>query len=110
MTIVSIAKLDDFIAELRECVYRINLPVRWHEVRAAEQKEAISFEVGAWATVLVGNEAEADSYLAECLIPCGRDSKAGNDGTANAAKAKAKLAEACDDMNLKLRPGKWEVY
>jgi hypothetical protein len=111
MTVLSIGTLGDFIAELREFKHRITLPVRWHGIRSAEQKEAVSFEVGAWATAIIGVDTDPDAYLAECMIACGRDSKATqNEGTVNAAKARTKLAEACDDIGLALRPGKYEVF
>lgn len=111
MSVVSIASLEDFIAELREFKHRVTMPVRWHQVRVAEQVEAISFEVGCWATAMVGLDTEPDCYLAECFTPCGRDSKAtGSAGTENAAKCRQRLAEACDDIGLPLRPGKLEVY
>jgi hypothetical protein len=114
MTTVSVASLADFIQELRDYAVRIKLPVRWHVLRQPEQKECVSFEVGAWATAMVGLETDPDAYLVECFMPCGRDAKAvgnGKEGSDNADKARAKLAEACDDTGcLQLRPGKLEVY
>jgi hypothetical protein len=113
MQVVAVAKLSDFIDEVREEAHRVaNRMVRWHVLRNPEQPEQISFQVGAWATALLGTETDPEQYLLECFVPCGRDSVKlpSTEGTDTAGKARQMLAEACDDKGLRLRPGKIEVY
>jgi hypothetical protein len=113
MNTAAVPTLKDFVAELGEEKHRVaNRVVRWHSLRNPEQQECISFEVGAWATALVGNESDPEAYLLECYMPCGRDSTKAKttEGSDRAAKLRATLAEFCDDNGLRLRPGKIEVY
>ena len=114
--IVQFGSLEDFIAELRaaEVSPRSNTKivdkiVRWKVNRMPEQKEAISFQVDAWATAIVA-EGESD-YLLEFGLIVGRDSLTteSTEGTDAAKRLREQLATACEELGLSLRPGKIEV-
>lgn len=111
MTTVGFDNLDDFIAELRgERDLIADKIVRWQLNRTPEQAEGFSFEVDVWATAV--RKGGDESYLMEFGNVAGFDNneEGTTSGTDSAATLKAKLTEACDDMGMKLRPGKIEVF
>jgi len=113
MIVVNYTSLEDFLSDLRINSTQIaHKLVRFDGYRRAEQNEAITFEVGCWATCVV--LASDGDFLMECALECGCDDTrrpaTREDGTKFAAKARAKLAELCDDFGLSLRPGKIEVF
>jgi len=112
MNVVGFASLDDFIGELRREKNNIaDRIVRWHENRSPEQEEQLTFHLEVWATAIA--KCEDNDYLLEFEAAAGRDSEIDGDRSSEAsqraATARAKLAEACDDLGLQLRPGKIEV-
>jgi hypothetical protein len=109
MTVVEFASIDDFIAELRdECSLIADRIVRWHISRTPEQREGVSFQIDVWATAL--RKGGDEDLLLEFGQPVGSDSQHGQPGTQGANAIRSRLAEACDDLGLKIRPGKIEVY
>lgn len=109
MITVEFDSLEDFIAELRDgqTVVRDNL-VRWKVGQTAEQAEAVTFEIDVWATAIV--KLPEGEQLFEFGRSVGSDDASGAHGTKAANAMRAALAEACDDLGLRLRPGKIEPY
>lgn len=105
--------LDDFIAELRDCQTTVaDKIVRWQSGKLAKDHDEIEFEVAVFGTAIVGRD-DAD-YLLEYAESVGIDRNAyGDISTAGSERAKAlrkKLQEHCDDMGLRLLPGKLELF
>lgn len=115
MQVIQFKTTEEFIAELREEAAQIcDKMVRWQLNRTPEQAEQVTFQVDVWATCLrIGGEAD---YLYEFGNVAGCDNTISEDpvqqtaGTDTANAWKAKLADACDDLGLKFRPGKIEVF
>ena len=116
MITVGFENLEEFADELVDAVKQPapngvadNL-VRWRVTRTPEQKEAISFQVDAWATAVI-SRPDAD-YLAEWSATVGRDTVHNDDaGSKSAANLKKQLASICSVTgSLRLLPGKIEVY
>lgn len=82
--------------------------VRIRVDRAAEQKEAITFEVGVWATALI--RSEVGEWVLEFGRIAGSDTRAANTGSDTAAEWLQKINAVCDRHGLHQRKGKIEVY
>jgi hypothetical protein len=111
MNVVNYTSIDDLFSELREEATRVvDKIVRLQVARVPEQVEEISFEVGVWITALI--KLDDDSYLLEFGASAGCDDTSAKTHTGSecAAHTKQRLSELCDDVGLKLRPGKIEVY
>jgi hypothetical protein len=119
VNVLEIKDLEALIDELKEVRHRIaDRTVRW-EVMHIPQSE-VAIQVGVWATAICrkdGSDTSSEEYLIEFGRPVGVDDLeitesdgGGPVGTNNAAAMRAKLLEACDDLGLKLRPGKIEVF
>jgi len=104
---IEVTTIDDFCKELREEGSKKNvwqLQVRYRIDRTAEQDEEISFQVGIWLTAVI--DYEEDRFILELALATGCDDQEGYSGTAKAEEHQ----ELCDDVGLKLRPGKFELY
>src|SRR5690606_6146559 len=107
--VVQLGSIEDFCSELRDRSDAVRERiVRCATVRAPEQKERVSFAVGISATTVLNTED------GPCLIEysglCGRDTPAkGDEGSQEAARMDRLLRETCDDLALRVRPGKNEL-
>ena len=109
MITVEHTTLADFIAELKaERELIADKTVRWRTSRTPEQEEQVTFEVDVWATAL--RKGGDEDYLIEFGTVVGCDAKNDEKGSAKAAEMMGVLADACENLNLQLRPGKIELF
>ena len=110
MIVVEFHSLADFIEELRFAPETIaDKVVRFQIAKTPEQVEQVSFEVSAWATAVKNGD---EKYLLEFMAKVGRDQLDADDesGSQAAEKLKSNLTEHCDDMGMRVGPGKIEPF
>lgn len=109
---IELVTIEDFCAELSTeatagRIYEGIVRVRTD--RMPEQEEAISFEVGFWATALV-KSGDGD-WVLEFGRAAGRDTAGNPDGgTKQAAEWKKQIEAVCEAHDLTLRRGRIEVW
>ncbi len=110
MIVIEFSSIDEFIDELRYAPETIrDKTVRFAIGKTAEQAEQVSFEISVWATAVKQGD---EQYLLEFMAKAGCDHLDSNDlsGSAAADAMKAKLQEHCDDLSMRLGPGKIEPF
>lgn len=105
---VTVGSIQDFCSELRERSEDVQQrTVRVAIVREPEQREAVTFAVGFAATCVL-NTSDGPCLL-EYVTGTGSDGRSGEHGSSKAADMDRLLRETCDDLQLKVRPGKIEL-
>lgn len=112
---ITFSTIEAFISELeREWkaghVWRNQ--VRYDVVSRAEQKEAVSFEIGLILTAMIDEEGNGEGFLLESVIRCGSDdpSEAVPDAGSKQAQKNLKLVHAAaNDCALSVLPGRLEA-
>ena len=107
---VEVNTMDEFCDELRRehnSVYRGI--VRWRIDEEPQQAEAVSIEVGCHATTII-NCPDSD-YLLQLSKLAGVDIPQSNElnGSEQAARWEMELLATCDELDLSIRPGKYEI-
>lgn len=118
MPLVTFDNLAQFISELRDDPTKIaERTVRWHVQVTPEQQEAITFQVEAWATAIkLGDQIDtllefgnvAGSYGEPLEHADSTTPATSTNGSDTEKKWHEHLVEVCDELGLRVRPGKIE--
>jgi hypothetical protein len=108
---VELDNVDDFLGEInRESDHLWERCVRYQVSRMPEQDDEITFKVGLWLTAIVAKES--GNWIIEMFAFSGRDEddEPRMAEGSNAADAwLSRVRTACEDLDLKLHPGKIEL-
>lgn len=108
---VELTTIEDFCCELEAEAAQGHVHgniVRLRTDRTPEQDEAISFQVGLWATAVV--KREDAQWLLEFACVGGSDEGAEDAGSEVVARWRKQVQRVADRHGLEVRPGKIEIW